>query len=499
MITHTGKASYDRLWFATALIISIMPLWIPDFLPLVDIPQHAAQLADLRELAAGNSFFRDNFAINWLTPYMGGYLLMYLASLALPVVAATKLVASLAVVGVPLATGLLLREAGADQRLKWLAIPAGYSFGFYWGFLVYVVAVPVALLFLWSTIRYDREPSLKRALAMAGFSVALFFCHAMALGFASAVAVAWLFARHWRTPLTFIRRALPFLTPVPLIVLWTLRVNSREASVQDGIIQFAPFRQKMVVLFNQLAGLDGTSFMLSLLIAATVILLPLLAGCRPSRRPERWLPLVVGLALYLVFPHYMQATAYLYQRLAVFLVPLWLLVWDAPTHPRRFVLPVGATCVLLLWAGFNTQRFVRFADESASFSQVLRKAEPGHRMAGMMFCNSSDLFALPVYLHFHAWYGATSRGIADNSFALTLPSPVRYRDLQAPRIGDTLGWRPGYFEWERHGGDSYDYFLVCAVEDVSVPLFKDRAGAVQLLAHAGPWWLYEKRGMGANP
>ena len=114
-------------------------------------------------------------------------------------------------------------------------------------------------------------------------------------------------------------------------------------------------------------------------------------------------------------------------------------------------------------------------------------------MAGMMVCNASAGFANPVYLHFAAWYQAESRGISDISFAITHPSLIRYRDMKAPRIGEHIAWRPLAFAWDRDGGASYDYFIVCARGDVSALIFKDHVGSVELVAHEAPWWLYRKR------
>lgn len=493
MWQRLGSRRLDNpILFAAATILSVVPLWLPEFLPLVDVPQHAAQVASLRQLWGGSDLFREDFVVNWFTPYLGGYLLMFLASTVLPIVPATKVVVSATVIGVPVLTGLLLREVGSDERLKWLAIPAGYSFAFYWGFLVYAVAVPAALAFLWMTIRFDTASPLKRSLAIAAFSVVVYFCHVIALGFGSLVALAYLLGRHWRSPLKFVGRVIPYMTPLPFMALWMTRVYGTEASLQDGTVIFAPVKDKLVILFNQFSGLDGSSFSIGLLIAGVVLALPFLGGCRVSTRPERWLPLVAGIAVYMIFPYYMQSTAYLYQRLAVFLVPLWLMIWDAPASPRPTVLIVAMAAVAV-WIGSNVERFARFASESMGFSLVLQEAEPGRRMAGMLLCNGTEYFTYPVYLHFHAWYQATSGGIADNSFAMTHPSMVRYRDLTAPRVGDLLAWEPGKFDWSRDGGDSYDYFLVCAGEDASALIFKDRTDSVRLVARAGSWWLYERQ------
>ncbi len=482
----------NRLLFAAGLALSVVPLWIPEFLPLVDVPQHAAQVASLHELWSSNALFTDALMVNWFTPYIGGYLVAYAVSLIFPVVTSIKIVASAAAIGLPIVTGLLLREVGADERLKWLAIPGSYSFALYWGFLVYVVAVPIALLLIWLTVRFEKNPTLGRALGIAGFSVLLFYFHVIALGFGALISLTYILARNFGSPLRLLKCSVPYTAPLPLIALWLTRTLESEPSVEGSPIIFAPLGSRLVTLFGQISGFDGVAFGVGLVIVAAVMLLPVVFSYRLSLRPERWLPLVVGLAVYLSFPHYMQSTAYLYQRLGVFLVPLWLMAWEPPQRRSVWLAPVALAAVGL-WLTVNTNRFVSFARESQSFGTVLKRAEPGHTMAGMLFCNASDHFGYPVYLHFHAWYQATAAGIVDNSFAMTFPSLVRYRDLKAPRVGDELAWRPAEFQWERDGGPSYDYFLVCAGDDASAVLFKDHLASMELVAHEPPWWLYRNR------
>lgn len=479
----------NRLLFAVALTLSVVPLWIPQFLPLVDVPQHAAQVASLHELWSSNALFTDVLMVNWFTPYIGGYLVAYAVSLIFPVVTSIKIVVSAAAIGLPIVTGLLLREVGADERLKWLAIPGSYSFALYWGFLVYLVAVPMALLLIWLTVRFEKKPTLVRSLGIAGFSVLLFYFHVIALGFGALISLTYILAKNLRAPFRLVRCSLPYTAPLPLIALWLARTLETEPSVEGSPIIFAPLSSRLVTLFAQISGFDGVAFGVGLVVVAAFVLLPVVFRYRLSSRPERWLLLLVGLIVYLSFPYYMQSTAYLYQRLGVFLIPLWLMAWDPPQRRSVWLAPV-AMAVVGLWLTVNTNRFVAFAAESRSFDSVLERAEPGHRMAGMLDCNASRSFGYPVYLHFHAWYQATAGGIADNSFAMTFPSLVRYRDLNAPRVGDELAWRPGEFQWERDGGPSYDYFIVCAGADVSAALFKDHLASVQLVAHERQWWLY---------
>ena len=486
----TGPLSLrDPRLFAAATLLAVLPLWLTPYLPLVDAPQHAAQVASLHELLRGNPVFTADLEINWFTPYLVGYLLLFAVSSVLPIVVATKVVLSAALIAFPWVTGLVLRELGTDERLKWLAIPGSYSVAFYWGFVVYVVAIPIALALLVLTIRFERDPSLRRGIGIAAFSVLLFFCHVMALGFVALACLTYLVGRNLGSPQRLLRLMLPYTAPLPIIALWMTRILGTEASVQNAPTVFGGFRAHLTTLFSQLSGLDGIAFAASLPIAATILLLPFATGHRFSAKPERWLPLTVGVVVYFLFPSFAQNTAFLYERLGVFLIPLWLMAWDPPANKGR-AFGVVTLAILALWSGVNLVRFALFGSSMNQFDVVLKAAEPGRHLAGMLVCNASPYFTNPVYLHFAAWYQAVGLGIADMSFAITHPSPVRYRDMKQPRFGEFLAWNPTAFSWSRDAGDSYDYFLVCAGADLADVLFKDRQASVTLVAQQGPWWLY---------
>lgn len=487
-LAATLSLGNDRLFLAIALL-SAAPLWIGSYLPLVDMPQHAAQVAMLRELWNGNQTFTQLFEINWFTPYLLGYLLLAALSAVLPVTIAAKLVVSASIIALPLLTGRLLRAAGADERWKWLAIPCSFSYALYWGFLSFIVAAPLALVFLILTIRFADAPTLRRALGIAAFSIFLFFCHIIVLGFVSLIALGYLAGRHYRNPGMLVLRALPYTAALPLIAAWFTVTYRSEAAVQDNLVIYGLVRERLEQLLLQPAGHDGFSSLLTPVITAAVLLLPLLAGCRFSRKPERWLPFVLGLLVFMVAPRYVFSTAYFYQRLGVFLVPLWLLAWDVPGVRQRR-LDWAAIAVVLLWSFTNISRFAAFARETESYRAIIAELPPGRRVASMIYDHRSPYFALPVYMHFPAWYAATQHGIADFNFADFISQMVRYRKDAGPRMTDALGWYPTQFRWQENGGDSYDYFIVKSPFDISGPIFKEQRGDVELVARSGWWWLY---------
>jgi hypothetical protein len=476
----------NRRLFGAAVALSIAPLWFGNMLPLVDMPQHAAQIAALHEMWTGNETFLRLFEINWFTPYLLGYLLLSAIALVVPIGAATQVLATLAVASIPLLTGRLLRVAGADERWKWLAIPGSFSFCFYWGFLSFIVAAPVALLFLEQSIRYAREPITRRAVGIALFGILLFFCHIIVLGLTALVAVGYVCGRYYRQPLTLLVRLLPFTAPLPVIAVWR-RITVATESVHDPIA-FGPFLQRLAMLGMEPAGLNSFSA-LSLILTLAIFALPPLAGARFNRAPERWLPVLLELVVFLCAPGYVLNTGFFYHRLGIFLVPLWLMAWDAPLGKARRLDWIGMLLVVI-WLFANAGRFAAFARESESLKAVIAAIEPGKTVASMVYDNSSPLFPGPVYMHFPAWYQAQRAGIVDFNFGDFYSSMVRYRKDAGPRMTEQLGWLPLAFRWDEHGGDKYDYFIVKANMDISAPLFKEKLAAVQLVGRSGWWWLY---------
>ena len=269
----------NQTLFRFALLTSLLPIWLSTYPPMVDLPQHAGQIAALQEFWGGNPVFTEVFEINWFTPYLVGYLLVYILSLVLPIVISIKLVISVICLSIPLLSGALLREAGADERWKWLTIPSAYGFAFYWGFFNYLVAIPFGLLFLVLTIRFNRNASIINGLGIALYAIFLFFCHILALGFVSLLALSYLAGANYRNPKGLILRYIPYTAPLPLIVLWMSFTHSNEPLASNGLVRFGDAIDRVVVILRQIAGsqLSTESY--------ATFLPGLLAGISNSRLP----------------------------------------------------------------------------------------------------------------------------------------------------------------------------------------------------------------------
>jgi hypothetical protein len=486
---RSGLFSTDRTGlFLAAVALSIVPLWFGAYLPMVDLPGHAAVITALQQLAIGNPLFTSVFDVDWFTPYLLGYLPVYALASVMPVAMAIQVVVSLSVAAVPLLTAVLLRDGGADSRWKWLAIPGSYSFAFYWGFLSFLVAAPFALLLLVWTIRFERRQSVASALIVAAFTVILFFSHVIVMGFACLLALTYLIGREHRNVRRLFWLCLPYTVPIPLIAIWLLPRLANESVIADAPVVYGSLVERVSLLFAQPAGAEVLSWP-ALAITVLIFALPPLAGATFARSPARWLPFAVVLLSFLTIPSFAFAAGFLYERLGIFLAPLWLLCWNAPISGKhRFgwiAIPLVA-----VWLLSNTGRFAIFADETKYFDDVVSAMEPGKRVAALIVDNRTPLFGTPVYRHFGSWYQTLKGGVVDFNFA-DFRLVLRRKDMAQPRVDEYLSWYPWLFDWNVYGGADYDYFLVKADDGGSALLFAGKRESVRLVKQSGWWFVYE--------
>ncbi|MGA3128948.1 MAG: hypothetical protein ABSD13_19815 [Candidatus Korobacteraceae bacterium] len=274
------------LLLLAASLLATTPVWLASFPPMVDLPEHAAQIALLRNLHDPSFPFAELFWVNWFTPYLLGYMLVYALAPVFGIVVACKLIIALALIGLPLATAVLMRETGADPYWALLAIPGMYGFSFTWGFLNFMVATPLGLLFLAYVIRNARRPTLRSSLLLGVFAVLLFFCHALICLFFLAIAAVYVVVETKslrRAALVFI----PVLAVLPVILAWYLRTSKGNSGIEQGLVwdlgwTSSPDPQalggRITGFFPRLLGLRPANLCLAL--GVPLFILPFLAGMR---------------------------------------------------------------------------------------------------------------------------------------------------------------------------------------------------------------------------
>lgn len=475
--------------FLLCSALCLLPIWIFDYLPMVDLPQHAQQLTIWLHWDDPAYGYPQHFEVNWRTPYLLPNTLVYLLAQVLPAMAAFKVLISLGLLGIPLVTRLLLRASGGNAWWVFLVFPVGFSFSFYWGFFNFVAATPLALLFLLLAIRYSGEPTRARALVLFLFAHVMFLGHALLFGLCGLMAGVLILLRApgFRAALA---RLLPLAASLPIVLLWLTLTYEREAETRAPPV-WAPSPWRLPELLTQILGMPIG--LVALLGAAILVILPFLLGARASRRAYRWAPLAVVVTLFLVAPHRALGTSFLYPRFAVFALPTFLYALDQAPRPLRRLRYALGPLLAGAWLLSLTLRFWGFNLEMAGFDRVIAPMEHHRRVLYFYTVqNLSKFIPYPVFAYSGLWYQVDHGGMVDFSFAEFFPMRFRYRSGTRPPLPPLFRWRPWLFRWAEHGGNQFDYFLVSAESDLGPRIFHGATEPITLERQEGIWWLYRR-------
>ncbi len=421
---------------------------------------------------------------------------VYALAPLLGIVAACKLVISAALAALPLGTGLLMKETGADPYWALLMIPAMYGFTYEWGFLNFLVGAPVGLVFLVFVMRHIRKPSWGTSVWLGLFAVLLFFCHVLICAFFGLIAGIYILAEVGR-----LRKALVAMAPmacvIPIMVAWYIRAkpHSIEQSTTSwdlgwvqGLDSYS-LGGRLTGFFPRLLGLEANA--ICIIMGTSLFAIPFLAGARPVKRVAVWVPLAVCLGVLLFVPTIAFDTAYIFQRFALFALPFYLLGMKQSAVMR----PAWRAAVVFLligWMVVLTGRALRYEVEARGFNEILSKMDSNQRALSLMFVRDTDSIPAPVFLHFPQWYSATKKGVVDVNFALVDHELVVYNPDKIPAVQTGFELSPETFSWGEMNGGEYRYFVVRAPFDVGFELFRRAPCRLALAAHSGEWWLYEK-------
>lgn len=496
---RSGTAA--RTVFVATVLAAGALVWLTERPPMIDLPQHAAQVALLRDLLLGHSAFDELLRINLLTPYLIAYGLALPLALVMPAAAALKMVLMLAYYAYVALCVQLRRVTDGDARLDWLAVPGFFGFAWSWGFVTFLVAAPLGLLFILWAWKYAQAPSRPLAVRIAVAGLALFFCHGMVFALAVAVGAALLTLR-LRAPRAILGAGWPYLLLFGFALAFFVFVRQGEPpppypyEYSSEPLTWHHGPRRLVEFFIYPLGHNYGRIFVPLTLALMAV--PWLLGLRPSHaRRLQAVPLAVLGAIWLLVPSYAANTAFLYERFAIFTLPFYALLFGAPAVPPRRRWPRAGAAALpalcLLFLALLAARQLRFEAEARDYDRVARVLQPGQRALMMIFEPHSEAAKAPVYLHYAAWYSAEQHGLVDFNFAWVRQPMVRYRPGRLPSIAPGFEWKPQAFDWERHAGQLFRYFLVRSSQPLPPTLFANRHCTVRPIAESGAWKVYERK------
>jgi hypothetical protein len=473
--------------------IGLAVIWAPGRPAMGDVPQHAAQVAMLRDLLQGRSAWTADLKINLFTPYIVGYVLALPLAFVIPPMAALKVVLTVAYAAFGLIARAVGRALGAPSRLDAYYFLSFFGIAWSYGLYPYLVAAPIALAFIWAALTYARLGGWRRGALLAAIGVVLVLSHVFAYAFAAA-AGGLILARRIRNPGGLVRAAWPFIPSVAAFAALTLLVQHAK-SAAFGYTGFAWDMGAVIVrpFFLVAGAFDAWAAPWAWAVGLLLLGLPLLAGLRPARRrPDAWIIMAALAALMLLAPFTVMAIC-VYPRFAPFVLPafVWLLEDSPRLSPRRFGGPQLVLLTGLLGAFALVQHVLEelaFAREARDFDRVLARAEPRQRALSLVVDSQSAVNVNPLaYLNFPQWYAVDKGGLVDIGFIKDPQMIVRLAHPGAPPYDDRVFLITG--APARLDPGMWTYVFVRGRPPAA--LF---AGcAAQVVAQAGTWTLLQPR------
>ena len=507
--------------FVILSVLLISPLWTLTYLPLGDLPDHAAQLRVITDYA----HYKDVFQINWFTPYLLSYAVTLLIAVISPVTVAIKITLSLFLLAVPISSAWLIQTLKGNKYWVWTSFPVAFGFSFYWGFFSFVVATPVAIAFFAFVNAYSSKPlNVRAVLTAALFSGLLFFSHGLAWAFSILMAVSILILNgHFKA---IIWRILPFLLILPVVFTWTAGPSPSPSSpvelggyTQRYVDKVMPEIQWIIKDFNNRTekgehlqrlkeifsmAIGMPAMMDFVLLAIFLIIWPWLIGARFAKDWRRYLPVTTVALCFMIVPYWIQNTAYVYYRFSTFLIPASLFCFsftpNVETHRswlvslrHKLLWSVGFVVVMFVLS-ITSSSFKQFRQNDQDFKQILAAMQPDKCVLQLIFDQESPFKYSAPYLHYGAWYQAEKRGTVLPSFPYDIGAPnvpVHYsgKPWEIPS-----GWDPNSFNWLKHEGFRYDYFLVRAYNSKQY-LFAAAGDSITLIRQQGAWQLYGRKNL----
>jgi hypothetical protein len=496
-----SRVSLGRVAFWLACSWAVGTIWLTPHLPQVDLPQHAGQVALLRDLLAGTSPWADVLRVNLLTPYLIGYLSLYGLSLAMPIDTAIALVYSVAFLAFVAACISLRRQAGGDPRLDWLFLPAFFALPWRWGFLTFLVAMPIGLWLIREAYRLAEGRRVRDAVAVLLLGAALLFAHGLV--FLYAVGLALLIALvaggpSWGQRL---RAAAPALLLLLAFVLYKKLVIDREmqSAIGSDIWYFGGLRERLYAFLVYPNSAQPREFPIAPLVAIAGWAAPWLLGLKLQPGLARKLPFLCTAAMMLVLPTFLFGATHFYERFAMLLPVTYALMFGAapaavrPTAPARRAQAGLLFLVLAAAIVFARESWqnLAFTPESRAADQALSAVPPQRRVLYAPVDRRSERTPLrDPFLHYPLWYQAQHGGLVEFNFATLLPQVVRFRELQG-HVDPMFGWfAEKDFRWADHEAGGHDYLVLRSREAPAADMLAGRRCTLQPVTAQPPWFVY---------
>ncbi|MBN1210981.1 MAG: hypothetical protein JXA92_00245 [candidate division Zixibacteria bacterium] len=488
------------------MILHLYLIWQQSFYPFLDMPNHLAAAAVLKNMGDITNNFNAFYNVElFFQPNV--FHLLFCASDIFPLVeTANTVFLSLYVLLLPLATLMIINRLNGNAWYSLLSFLFLYNFNISFGFVGFAFAVPLLLIFLCLLLDYPGENPFARRTMVGSFLVLLYFVHVLAMLFALLMFLTFCLYFFRRSLKRFFAEILPALPVTALVLAWWFLYHDDESpglTVFLGDYYLHEFFQTFIKrarlialdnysLFNRYTGYAVGIFFT---LAATVPSLYALyirreTIARALKKPAAtsvFIFIFCALLCFFLLPEGLPGQGYLYQRFAVILILGIIAAGGSFASPKiSKIKTVALLTVCLLHFGLYYDYFTAFDRENEGFAEEIISEIPTDKiLVGLI---ADNLYrGHPMYFHFPNYFIVRRQGIAASCI-----TKYRFGIIRRKMTEDIL---PVYDELARDttyisgNYEKADYLLI---RGELPPVYKPLLNSFKLVKSLGKWFIYDK-------
>ncbi len=479
-------------------ILTLFFLWLPEYPPMVDVPQHAAQVNTFIEMLKSNYYWQDEFELNLLTPYWIAYAPWIIFSLFTSITTAFKITISLFFILYVYSSYQALKEFKAPTIFTILIIPIFFGYSYEYGFLNYLAAIPIGILYFTSTLKIINKKASAREISInTALGVLLFFSHILILLFFALVTytiIIYKFTEKKIDKRKLISLTIPYIIYLILIIAFILSLTGEELLSKQidygafflyssGNNRFDDFLR--LPWPGALSNIELSFLILYLLIIAS----PFIAGYKLSKDKTRYIPLMLAIIVFFTLPHYLAKTFFIYERYSFFYIFFYFFIFDDKTCSKKWSFIFLVFTLLSLYIPFTNILF--YKKETSALSTIIEKIPEKKRVLSLVFeTYSNTVKNNNLYVHAPLWYQAKKNGLVDFNFSWFQGLIVLYKPTHTPEVKPGFEWMPGRYI-EIKNCSIYDYIVVKTSQE-NIPQKLDFSNCqFRIEEHNNFWYLYK--------
>ncbi|MFW1857065.1 hypothetical protein [Acinetobacter defluvii] len=461
------------------------------YLPLIDLPQHAAQVATLDDLLKGQSIWSGLVELNFNTPYLIGYLSWLGLMQFSDIVVSSRILVALIFLLFIFSSILLKNTLHTSWLVPWIAIPSFFGFCYEWGFLTYLLAISIGIIFFVQNIKWSKKPNLKQCIMVIILGVLLFYSHILSYLFFCLLSFVFVFYN--LESKKNILKILPiYFIFFCLIIFYLKQGDSLSAQYTYGVkVMYHSIGEKIMYLFIYPWSMLNKSLMY---ISLILLCIPLLMGYVFSKKIEKYIPLVVFIFIWFALPHFMSNTYFIYERYSILFFIFYFSVFEKQHNFQYSRYASYIFLVLINYLMLEDYKNIFLAKkETSDFATIVEKLPDNQRVLGLMFEPSSMSVSTPfTYVHFGSWYQAQKNGWSDFNFAWFHPQIVRYKPDTVPEVKPGFEWAPQNVQLLKNC-QNYNLLIIRAYDQSVKNIVQNSlCHDYTLMLNEGTWFVFSK-------